>query len=284
MMKIHAIQTGTVAITTKWREGAGHGRRRLLNTLLDRDWTEPLPIYAFAIEHPEGVIVVDTGETARASEPGYFPRWQPFFRFAVREQVRPEQEIGPQLERLGILPAEVRLVVMTHLHTDHAGGLHHFPSNEILVSRTELAYAAGLRGRVRGYPNKRWPDWFHPTLLDLPPVRFGPFPASMPITEAGDVTLVPVSGHSPGQLAVVVEEGDHTVLLAGDSSYTEGGLLRGVVDGVGPDEAAEQLSHERIHTYAAETPTVYLPAHDPETAARLAERRPIGAVREGVVA
>jgi len=52
-MKIHAIQSGTVAITTKWREGVGHGRRRLLNTVLDREWTEPLPIYAFAIEHPE---------------------------------------------------------------------------------------------------------------------------------------------------------------------------------------------------------------------------------------
>ena len=88
MMKIHALQTGTVAITTKWREGVGHGRRRLVNTLLDREWTEPLPIYAFAIEHPEGVIVVDTGETARVCEPGYFPRWQPFFRFAVRERVR----------------------------------------------------------------------------------------------------------------------------------------------------------------------------------------------------
>ena len=54
-------QTGTVAITTKWREGVGHGRRRLVNTLLDSEWTEPLPIYAFAIEHPEGVILVDTG-------------------------------------------------------------------------------------------------------------------------------------------------------------------------------------------------------------------------------
>jgi hypothetical protein len=77
-MKIHAIQTGTVAITTKWREGVGHGRVRLVNTLLDREWTEPLPIYAFAIEHPEGVIVVDTGETARVSEPGYFSSASPF--------------------------------------------------------------------------------------------------------------------------------------------------------------------------------------------------------------
>jgi N-acyl homoserine lactone hydrolase len=282
-MKINAIQTGTVAITTKWREGAGRGRRRLMNTLLDREWTEPLPIYAFAIEHPEGVVVVDTGETARVSEPGYFPRWQPFFRFAVRERVEPEQEIGPQLGRLGISPSDVRLVVMTHLHTDRAGGLHHFPDNEILVSRGELDYAAGLRGRLRGYPNKRWPTWFRPTLVDLPAVPFGPFPASMPLTEAGDVTLVPVAGHSPGQLAVVVEEGDHAVLLAADSSYTQDLLLRGVVDGVGPDEAAERLTHERIRAYAAETPTVYLPAHDPETAARLAER-PIAAARKEAVA
>jgi hypothetical protein len=105
-MRIHAIETGTVAITTKWREGVGHGRLRVVNTLFDREWTEPLPIYAFAIEHPEGVIVVDTGESSRVSEPGYFPRWQPFFRFVVRERVPREQEIGPQLERHGILPSE----------------------------------------------------------------------------------------------------------------------------------------------------------------------------------
>jgi hypothetical protein len=35
-MKIHAIQTGTVAITTAWREGVGHGRHRLLHTIFDR--------------------------------------------------------------------------------------------------------------------------------------------------------------------------------------------------------------------------------------------------------
>jgi N-acyl homoserine lactone hydrolase len=99
-MKIHAIQTGTVALTKRWREGVGHGARRLPNALLEREWTEPRPIYAFAIEHPKGVIVVDTGETARVAEPGYFPRWQPYFCFAVCERVEPEEEIGPQLARL----------------------------------------------------------------------------------------------------------------------------------------------------------------------------------------
>ena len=272
-MKIHAIQTGTVAITESWREGRGTGKRRLLHTLLDPKWTGPLPIFAFAIEHPEGVIVVDTGETARVAEPGYFPRWQPFFKFAVREAVEPEQEIGPQLARLGIRPKDVRMVVMTHLHTDHAGGLHHFPDSKILVTRPELDYASGLRGRLRGYPSNRWPNWFNPTPLDLQPTPLAPFPRSLRLTQAGDVTAVALPGHSPGHVGVIVDDGDHTVFLAGDSSYTQELMLRGAIDGVGSDEASERATHDRIRAYAAAQPTVYLVAHDPGVPARLAERQ-----------
>jgi len=172
---------------------------------------------------------------------------------------------------------------LTHLHTDHAGGVHHFPDNEILVSRAELDYAAGLRGRFRGYPNKRWPAWFRPTLVDLPAVPFGPFPASMTLTEAGDVTLVPVPGHSPGQLAVVVEDVDQAVLLAGDSSYSQDALLRWSSTASAPTRPP-RLTHQRIRAYTAQTPTVYLPAPDPETAARLVERRTIEAAREMAIA
>jgi N-acyl homoserine lactone hydrolase len=272
-VKIHAIQTGMVALTTAWREGVGHGRRRLVHTILDREWTEPLPIYAFAIEHPEGVIVVDTGEDARASQRSYFARWHPGLR-AFREWVEPEQEIGPQLARLGIRPGDVRWVVLTHLHTDHAGGLHHFPDTETLVTRTELEYGSGLRGRLRGYvANKHWPAWFRPTMVELEPEPLRPFPQSLRLTEAGDVTLVPLPGHTPGQIGVLVDEGDHSVLLAGDSAYTQDLMLRGKVDGVGADEQAARLTHERIRAFAVATPTVYLVAHDPETGARLRERR-----------
>ena len=132
-MRIHAIQTGSVAIKERQRHGVGQGTRRQLNTVMDKTWTEPLPIYAWVIVHPEGIIVVDTGETARVAEPGYFPWWHPYFRLGVRSWVRPEEEIGPQLQALGIQPADIRWLVMTHLHTDHAGGLHHFPKVEIFL-------------------------------------------------------------------------------------------------------------------------------------------------------
>ena len=274
-MNIHAIQTGIVAIKTRQVEGRGHGARRRLNMFLDRQWTEPLPIYAFAIEHPDGLIVVDTGETARTSERDYFPRWHPFFRFGLREWVAPEDEIGPRLRELGLDPGDVRRVVLTHMHTDHAGGLHHFPRAEILVSRGDLADASGRLGRLRGYPNRRLPRWFDPTVVELAPTPYGPFPESLVL--AGGVTIVPLPGHTPGQIGVVVEDGDHAVLLAGDASYTEELMLRGVVDGPSVDDAAARLTHRRIRELAAATPTVYLVAHDPGTPARLAERRAVAA-------
>jgi glyoxylase-like metal-dependent hydrolase (beta-lactamase superfamily II) len=285
-MRIHAIQTGTVAITQNWRRGKGHGAVRRLNTLLDRRWTEPLPIYAWVVEHPEGILVVDTGETARAVQPGYFPPWHPYFRFAVREWVRPEVEIGPQLRALGIGPTDVRWLVMTHLHTDHAGGLQHFPGVDILVSRAEYAAAQGLRGRIEGYPSNRWPDWFAPRLVDWSDQPDGPFTRSLPLTQAGDVVLVPTPGHTRGHLSVVVREGDRTIFLAGDTSYTEGLLLEQVPDGVGPDEAQARDTQRRILQLALAMPTVYLPTHDPEAARRLAERRvvPAAAVASSLAA
>ena len=64
-MKISALQTGTVAVKEVQREGHGRGPARIVNVLRAKQWTEPLPIYVWVVEHPEGVIVIDTGENAR---------------------------------------------------------------------------------------------------------------------------------------------------------------------------------------------------------------------------
>jgi glyoxylase-like metal-dependent hydrolase (beta-lactamase superfamily II) len=272
MIRIHALQTGTVRIKTNQLRGQGQGVGRMLNTLTGSEWTPSLPIYAWAIEHPEGVIVVDTGETARTSEPGYFPRWHPFFRMATRLSVRPEDEIGLQLQHIGIEPREVRWVILTHLHTDHAGGLAHFPSAEILVSPGEYKQAHGLTGQVLGYLPQHWPSWFAPRFVKFAPRSVGPFSASYSLTRAGDVIVLPTPGHTPHHLSVLVHDGDVSYFLAGDTSYNEQLMLEGAVDGVSPNAQVARQTLSRIRSYAQETPLVYLPSHDPDSALRLATR------------
>jgi glyoxylase-like metal-dependent hydrolase (beta-lactamase superfamily II) len=271
-MRIHVIQTGTVAIKQVQQSGRPSGNP-VLNILLDPHWTDPLPIFAFVIEHPQGLIVVDTGETARVSQPGYFPRWHPYFRFAVREWVQPEEEIGPQMRAMGLDPSDVRWVLLTHLHTDHAGGLAHFPKAEHLVARGEYANASGAMGLLQGYLPNRWPRWFDPTLVDMQPEPVGPFPGSYPVTQAGDVRFVPTPGHTAGHLSVLVTTSEANYFLAGDASYTQALMLAEQVDGVAPDRRAARQTLERVHAFCQAAPTVYLPSHDPDTSDRLANRQ-----------
>lgn len=273
-MHIHPIQTGTVAVKEHQRHGKrGRGYLRLANTLLDKTWTAPLPIFAWIIEHPEGLIVVDTGETAQVNDNGYFPRWHPYFRWGVREWVEPEDEIGPQMRTHGLDPDDVRWLIMTHLHTDHAGGLHHFPKAEILVARREYEAASGLKGRLQGFLPNRWPRWFEPRLVDFKPEAFGPFPRSFTLTQAGDIHLVPTPGHTAGHLSVIADQGETAVVFAGDVSYTEQTLLDQVVDGVTLDYAQAQESLRYMLGFVRSRPTIYLPSHDPDAARRLYEGR-----------
>lgn len=265
MIRIHPIQTGRVRVKAvqKQRESGG-----LARVLLSRTWTEWLPIYAWVIEHPQGIIVVDTGETARTNETGYFPRWQPYFWLAVQMDVSPEQEIGPQLRKLGLDPDDVWKVVLTHLHTDHAGGLHHFPHSEIFVSGGEYRNALGMSGKLQGYLPHRWPDWFAPTTIDFKPNVNGPFEKGVSLTEAGDVVIVPTPGHTPNHVSVIVKTRDINYFLAGDTSYSEGLLLERHPDGVTPDVEVAKRTMANILSYAATEPLVYLPSHDPRSAER----------------
>jgi glyoxylase-like metal-dependent hydrolase (beta-lactamase superfamily II) len=270
-MDVHAIRTGSVQVRRRQAESTGTGLRRRLATLTNREWTEPLPILAWAIRHPDGVVVVDAGETARVAEPGYFPRWHPYFRAGVRFDVRPQDEIGPQLQALGIVPEEVHTVVLTHLHTDHAGGLHHFGNARVLVSPAELKAASGVAGRIAGYLPDRWPPWLAPVPLDLRPENaVEPFAAGMVIADG--IRAVATPGHTPGHVSVIVD-GDPPLVLAGDVSYRHDLMLAERVDGLAPNEAQARDTLARMHRYVERTGAVYLPTHDPSSEARLAEAR-----------
>jgi glyoxylase-like metal-dependent hydrolase (beta-lactamase superfamily II) len=280
-MRIHAIQTGRVRIKQAQIEGRGRGTLRQLQPILARDWADWSPTYAWAIEHPEGVIVVDTGAAAHLQS---LPRWHPYFQLSVRFDIEPEQEVGPQLRSRGIGARDVKTVVLTHMHIDHDGGLAHFPHSRIIVSGEELARAAGVRGAILGYLPNRWPKWFSPEPLVWQRSAYGPFPRSAPLTAAGDVVAVPTPGHTPNHLSVIVRDADEEIMLAGDASYLDSTMLKGAIDGVSPDEAKAAATLAAIRKLCAQRPTVYLPTHDPGSAERLNERRTTVARMQSVAA
>ena len=273
-MNVHAISTGTVKITRNWQIGRGPDSLRLLYALLDTRFTDWLPIYAWVIEHPEGLILIDTGIPQNANAFTLRPPFMPLVRRAAHFKIESvQEEVGPKLQQLGFAAKDVRWVIQTHLHQDHDGGLQYFPKAQILIGRDEWNAAQGLKGQLAGYLNWRWPGWLTPTLVDFAPDPDGIFRGRYTLTRAGDVHLVSTPGHSHGHLSVMLEESDSLIFFAGDTAYRQDLLVAGKVDGVAPDPAAERDSHRRILRLAAQRAIVYLPTHDPASATRLAERR-----------
>ncbi len=167
---------------------------------------------AYLVEHPDGRCLFDVGQTARATHPGYLPRWHPYLRLA-RFEVEPSDEVAAQVD-----PSSVSRVVLSHLHTDHVGGLAPFRNAEVFVSRTEWERARGLAGRLRGYVPQHWPAGLEPHLVDVDGPAVGPFAASYDLAGDGRLLLVPTPGHTPGHLGMIVRgEPDGGWLLAGDA-------------------------------------------------------------------
>ena len=269
-MKIHALRTGNVALQST--EGPNASPDWLV---LERvpNWDQWLPIYSWVIEHPEGLIVIDCGETMRAFEPGYFDR-DLFTRFIYERMfhfsLQPEDEIGPRMRAIGLDPADVRWVILTHLHADHVDGMTYFPQAEFLVAKKE--HEEALLRPTGALPN-RWPSWFTPRLIEHVAKPFGPFEKSYTLTAAGDLHLVPTPGHTRGHQSVILELDGLTIFFAGDTSFSEEQMLDTSTIGFNLDTRATKATLETIRTLISERPTVYLPSHDPESEDRLRERK-----------
>ncbi len=271
-LKITAIQTGTGNCHVRQvasPQNLGTFRRRA-GMLLDQEWTGPHPIYAYLIDHPEGLILVDTGDSARKSDRGYMPRLNPFFRCCIDPRVAPEEEIGPQLNALGIRSRDLRLVVMTHLHHDHTGGLRHFPHSRILASAECLTAARRKRGLIGALP-RTWPTWFDPEPFTFSGPEIGTFSRSAPLTRDGSILAVSTPGHMAGHVCIIARSEELTYVLAGDLTYAQDLLLADSVDGVTENPNVSLASQRAIKQLGQSEPTVLLPAHDPDAAARLAD-------------
>ncbi|MEU6404006.1 N-acyl homoserine lactonase family protein [Streptomyces sp. NPDC046985] len=247
--------------------------RRRLAIILDRDWTEPLPIYTYLIEHDEGLYLVDSGESSRTAIPGWLPWWHPFFQLSVDIHVAPDDEIGPRLRSMGIDPTkDLRHLIMSHLHHDHADGLSHFEGADIVVSEENWGVSHGFRGTLAGALPHDWPSWFAPNRIAFTGPPAGPFAHTYPVTEDGKIFCVPTPGHMPGHMSVVVRNDSTTYFLAGDATYDADLLEKRIVDGISGNLAVSLHTLDSIAAFGRGEPTVLLPAHDPFAEQRLAER------------
>ena len=219
--------------------------------LFDEEWSEWLPIYVWLIEHDEGLILVDTGETTRVHERGYHPRWHPFYRRAVHFSVHPEEELGPQLRALGIGAAR-RPPRRAHA-SPHRPCRRALPRDRQPHAGSRQASSrtpAAMTGRIMGYLPHRWPKWWQPEFIRFDRRRVGSFDEAMPLTARGDVLIVPTPGHTPHHVSVLVS-GEPSFLLAGDTSYNQELLLAGK-GGWRQSGSAGRARYARAHPRARE--------------------------------
>lgn len=264
-LRLHLIQTGWVAVKETHRHLRGPAALRIPAIIADRRWTEWLPISAWVIEHPEGVIVVDTGETARMLSPSHAAAcsagdaW--FYGRNLRFALTPADEIGPQMIRLGIDPVAVHRVVMTHLHSDHTGGMGWFPEAEFHIAGRDIDGHLGALTCYLPAQNRRVPVAMHGPGI-------GAFAASRNVTRDGAVRIVPTPGHAPGHQSVRIEADGRALLLAGDAAFTLEQIAHGQMAGIVTDPAAARATLATLRAEAAEG-TVILPSHDPGNRQRL---------------
>jgi glyoxylase-like metal-dependent hydrolase (beta-lactamase superfamily II) len=260
-MEIHALSTGSVSVKHSFLF-AGTGVRRQLNLFLPDEWSEPLPIHVWAIEHDGRLIVVDTGETATAND-------VPFARF----QVDPGDELPGALALGGFDLAGVDQVVLTHMHSDHVDGAIHV-RGPVLVHDDELKFARSASSRFfQKVLRQPIPSGVHFQPLALTDGPFGAFERSKALTEDGRVLAVATPGHTPGHISVLcIDDAGRHLLIAGDATDSLEQLHARRHDAVGPKPAVNVQTIDRILAHGREHELVYLPTHDPQSATRLAER------------
>ena len=206
----------------------------------------PLDYYVWLIERDgAGPILVDTGFGADA---------------AGRRGRTITRPVEDGLRAIGVDPAAIGDVVLTHLHYDHAGSLGLFPNARFHVQESELAFATGkamLHGHVRA------PFDVEP-VADMVRLLFG----ERLVFHDGDAELAPgvtlrsLYGHTAGLMGVEVMTARGPVILASDACHLYANLVREMPFPIVVDIPGYLDAHRRLKTLAAGLDHI-IPGHDP---------------------
>ena len=269
-VKVYAIQTGLISVKTNFMTKKGSGIISKLNIFLGHQHTDYLPIWVWLIDHPEGVIIIDTGDIEEADHKSFYKNESIGDKFnlmamANKRKISKEDELNNQLLKINIKPEQVSKVVLTHLHGDHTDGIKFFPNNEIIVNELEHKHPYG------NLPTT-YPNWFKPTLINYEKNRVQYFDIAYPITKSEDLLLVPTPGHTHYHSSVLFKTDNEHILFAGDTSYNQGQLQNNKFAGANVDYKKSQDTYTIIKQYASKYPTIYLPSHDINSGNRLLKK------------
>ena len=232
---LHALQNGFMG-----------AQRSLLFYGEFSEATTQIPIAAYLIRMSDGNVLFDTGLSPRAL-PG-LRRTDPLARFHEADL------LVNRLDTLGLQPDDVAIVVLSHLHYDHAGGADLFPRSELCVQKDEYAYAH--------YPAPFFAPFYYRKNFDLPGSRWRLLDGDTELVPG--VTVLRTDGHTPGHQSLYVELPESgPVVLAGDSCYWQEHIDQELVPGVVWDPTRALHSIKKLKTLARLTGGRIFPSHDP---------------------
>ncbi|MFN2617799.1 MAG: N-acyl homoserine lactonase family protein [Thermoleophilaceae bacterium] len=267
-VRLHPLLSGHHLGPRAWflREERRFAWRKALGLGVSRSELIEVPIVAFCVEHPgAGAILIDTGFHPSVADTPRENLGLVSSRSFRDIEMRPEQAVAAQLRERGLDSAEVGVVVMTHLHTDHASAVSEFPGATFLVSSREWD-AATSDGPLHGYLRRQFDHPFDWRTLDFDSPdsdAYATFGRSYDLFGDGSVRLVFTPGHTLGHLSVVLRLRARDALVAGDAIYNQVALRDGHLPYRMEDAHLFRRSLREIQLYARETSdALIIPGHD----------------------
>jgi N-acyl homoserine lactone hydrolase len=259
--KLYVLDTGRMKMDKGFMV-AMHNPASVLNPNPCAEFIE-FPVYAVLIDHPEGKILFDTGCNPEGmGEHGRWPQGvQQLFPYTASE----ECYLINRLAQLRMRPEDIKYVVASHLHLDHAGCLEMFKNATIIVHETELSNTMKSYVINKDMGAYVWADidaWVR-TGLNWHPIL--PSEDEIPLVE-GVKILNFGSGHAWGMLGLHVNlPGTGGILLASDAIYSAQNYGPPVkIPGIIYDSVGYINTVQRIREYAARTNSQVWFGHDSE--------------------
>ena len=258
---VHVVNTGWVRVKTAHRSYAGPDALRFPAIAFGRAWTELMPVLVTVVEHPEGIYLVDAGMSEETLDKNHFAT-DPVTAFVYGHfldfRFSPSQRIDRRLGALGIDVAQVRGVILTHRHADHSDAVAHLdPATEIYVGARDWPSHAGALPSA-------FPSGVAPTLVrEGEGDPLGAFSHVRSLTRDGRVAIVPLAGHSPGHLGLVVRTPGLDVVIAGDATFSLEDLAARRIAGIVEEPALARGSLDVLAEHVTRFPTSLLLSHDP---------------------